>query len=64
MCPSHCYRFELASGRCLNASQYELARFDVVEVGGIAWAFVRKRSRAGRWSAFLRPEARTRRGNS
>lgn len=34
VCPSHSYRYELASGRCTNVPGYELRRYRVRERAG------------------------------
>ncbi len=57
VCPSHWYRFELRTGRCLTTDQHTLPTYEVVVDGGSAWALVPAAKPARSWSEILRAHA-------
>ncbi len=58
VCPSHWYRFELGTGRCLTAEQHTLPTYEVVlDEAGAAWALVPAAAPPRSWSEILRAHA-------
>jgi nitrite reductase (NADH) small subunit len=57
-CPWHWYRYELATGRCRTAAEYELRRYPVVLVGDAPHAVLPAAAPARSWSQILRAHAR------
>ena len=57
-CPWHWYSYELVTGRCRTAVDYELRRYPVVLVGGRPHAALPAAVAARSWSEILRAHAR------
>jgi nitrite reductase (NADH) small subunit len=57
-CPWHWYSYELATGRCRTAADYELRRYPVVTVGGQPHVALPAVAPARSWSQILREHAR------
>lgn len=56
VCPSHWYRFDLATGECRTTPDYRLTRYPVVVRDGVAYAEIAPRKPRS-WSAILRAHA-------
>lgn len=56
VCPSHWYRFDLATGECRTTPDYRLARYPVVVRDGVTCAEVAPLKHRS-WSAILRAHA-------
>ena len=57
-CPWHWYRYDLATGKCRTAAEYELRRYPVVLVGGAPHAVLPAAAPARSWSQILHAHAR------
>ena len=57
-CPWHWYRYELATGKCRTAAEYELQRYPVVLVGDKPHAELPAVAPARSWSQILHAHAR------
>jgi nitrite reductase (NADH) small subunit len=57
-CPWHWYRYELATGKCRTAAEYELQRYPVVLVGDKPHAELPAAAPARSWSQILHAHAR------
>ncbi len=58
-CPWHWYSFELASGRCLTATNYELRKYPVIHRDGRIYAVLPAEARQPSWARLLRARARS-----
>lgn len=56
VCPSHWYRFDLATGQCRTTPDHHLTRYPVVVRDGVACAEIAPRKPRS-WSAVLRAHA-------
>jgi nitrite reductase/ring-hydroxylating ferredoxin subunit len=57
-CPWHWYRYELATGKCRTAAEYELRRYPVVFIEGAPHAELPAVAPARSWSQILHAHAR------
>jgi nitrite reductase (NADH) small subunit len=57
-CPWHWYRYELATGKCRTAAEYQLRRYPVVLVGDAPHAVLPAAAPARSWSQILHAHAR------
>ena len=58
VCPWHWYAFSLRDGRCTNADEKDLPRFDVIERDGLREVHVGASPAELSWSERLRQHAR------